>query len=106
MFRVWQQNYDFVVLITRTYATNYELWHILTELKAMRFLCTCPVVDDVKSLACYSLPQKKGYTFCRSEYSKLREARWKVGGAPHTPLSWSKLGQASFQNVKMRLGQV
>ncbi len=41
-------------------------------------------------------PPKESIHFCRAEYSKLRGARWKVGGAPNPPLSWSKLGQASF----------
>ncbi len=44
-----------------------------------------------------SLPPKESIHFCRVEYSKLREARWKVGVAPHTPLSrneaWSSLDQ-------------
>ncbi len=41
-------------------------------------------------------PPKESIHFCRAEYSKLMGARWKVGGAPNPPLSWSKLGQASF----------
>ncbi len=45
-------------------------------------------------------PPKESIHFCRAEYSKLRGARWKVGGAPNPPLSWSKLGQASFCNSK------
>ncbi len=47
----------------------------------------------------------------RAEYSKLRGARWEVGGAPKPPLSWFKLGQASFcrhllefQNDQLRGG--
>ncbi len=46
-------------------------------------------------------PPKESIHFCRAEYSKLRGgARWKVGGAPNQPLSWSKLGQASFWNQR------
>ncbi len=33
-------------------------------------------------------PPKESIHFCRAEYSKLRGARWKVGGAPNQPLSW------------------
>ncbi len=35
-------------------------------------------------------PPKESIHFCRAKYSKLREARQKVGGVPHPPLSWSK----------------
>ena len=46
-----------------------------------------------------SLP-KENIHFCQAEYSKLRGATWKVGGVPNPPLSWSKLGQASFWKSK------
>ncbi len=42
--------------------------------------------------------------FCQVKYSKLRRVRWKVGGPPHTPLSWSKLDQTSFRNCLVQFG--
>ncbi len=40
---------------------------------------------------CYSLHRKKVYTCDKAKFSKLRGARGKVEGAPHPPLSWSKM---------------
>ncbi len=48
----------------------------------------------------YSLPHKKVYVLLSSLVLKTEEGRWKVGDAAHTPLIWSKLGQASFWNSK------
>ncbi len=61
---------------------EYTLW-------AYTVLC---IVSTLQS------PPKESIHFCRAEYSRLRGARWKVGGAPNPPLSWSKVGQASFWN--------
>ncbi len=48
-------------------------------------------------------PPKESIHFCQAEYSKLRGARWEVGGAPNQPLSWSKLGQANLADVERPL---
>ncbi len=40
-------------------------------------------------------PPKESIHFCQAEYSKLREARQKVGAAPHPPLSRSIFDQLS-----------
>ncbi len=48
----------------------------------------------------YSLHQKKVYTFAKPSTQNCGGGGWEVGGVPHTPLSWSKLGQASFWNSK------
>ena len=50
-------------------------------------------------------PPKESIHFCRAEYSKLRGARWKVGGAPNQPLSWSKPVSPSFGISKWGLVQ-
>ncbi len=37
----------------------------------------------------YSLYQQKVYTCINGKYSKSRGTKGKVGGVPHSPLSWS-----------------
>ncbi len=63
--------------------TCEEMFYRITALQS------CPEIQS---------PPKESIHFCRAEYSKLRGARWKVGGAPNLPLGWSKLGQTSFWN--------
>ncbi len=77
-----------------------EIFVQLIKLQAlMETLITwVPLTTRLSDL--YSLHQKKVYTCGKAKYSKSREARGKVGGAPHPPLSWSKLDQASFWNSK------
>ena len=48
----------------------------------------------------YSRHRKKVYTCIKVKYSKARGTREKVGGAPHPPLSWSKVDQVSFWNSR------
>ena len=48
--------------------------------------CTYNRLDLSFTLYTLQSPPKEIIHFCRAEYSKLRAARWKVGGAPHHPL--------------------
>ena len=84
------------------------LFDIIIDTVGLRLSCDtaghvkgCKMVSSsFRSLEVYSLHQKKVYTCGKAKYSKSRGARGKVGDAPHPPLSWSKLDQASFWNSK------
>ena len=78
-----------------------------TGLKNIRYRAyTTMITDPLTAIfnfcvfSLYSRPQKKAYTFVEPSTQNWGGARQKMGGSPHPPLSWSKLGQASFWNSK------
>ena len=48
----------------------------------------------------FTVSTKSNYTLVSSRVLKTEGARCKIGGAEHSPLSWTKLDQASFSNSK------
>ncbi len=53
-----------------------------------------------KSRHCFTVSPKRKYTLLSSQVLKTEQGQMKCRGAPNSPLSWSKLGQASFWNSK------
>ena len=75
------------------YKIRLELVAIQTPGCPLNIIVLCagnkPTSNMMFMLGKLQSPPKESIHFCRAKYSKLRGVRWKVWGAPHTPLNYS-----------------